>query len=345
MIKIDKGIDNIKNSTNPQAAPLTIPDFVEMQKQLGMFDAKDLNNAIKNGNAEQMVNLQSNMHNNSISEIVKSLCSNHNSTKVVLISGPSSAGKTTFAQKIGLELKKYDIVPVTISMDNYFVDRGKAPKHQDGTENLEALEALDYEQFNRDVAELIKGKEVEVPVFSFKTAKRLPQGVKMQLKENQMLIVEGIHALNPRVTSLVDEDSKVKVYICPLNSVTYGNNISIHPSNVRFLRRLVRDNKFRSSSAANTFEMWTSVAKGEIDNIKPFKDSADIKFNTSILYELCILKKYAIPLLQEIDSTSDKYKKAQELLNILSYFDDMDDSLVPNNSLLREFIGGSIFKY
>ena len=310
---------------------------------LNISSVADLNYLVQQQNTRDMLLMQDGLHEKNISQIADVIAANSENNKVVLITGPSSSGKTTFSRKLGVHLRVNKLTPVEISLDDYFIDIEHSLRHEDGSFNFEELESIDYKLFNEHLAALVHGEEVEIPKFSFGVAKRLPTGRKMQLKEGQVLVVEGIHALNERLTPSVKDNNKFKIYCSPLSNLNISDITYLSPTDLRLIRRLVRDYNFRYSSAQNTFDMWPSVKKGEEKNIFPYEKDADMTFNSSIIYEICVFKRYAEPLLRSIPLSSDKYPMAQRLLETTSYFQPMDDYKVPSTSILREFIGGSAY--
>lgn len=310
---------------------------------LSIKNVSDLNYHIKNSNAYDMILMQEGLHEKKIAMIADIIKKGSPQTKIILISGPSSSGKTTFANKLDIQLRINSLTPIKISLDDYFLNVENALKHEDGTNNFEDLESIDYKLFNEHLCALIDGKEVETPVFSFEDGHRKPTGRRLKLSKNSVLIVEGIHALNERLTASVDDKNKFKIYVSPITDLSFDGYNPISPTDTRLIRRLVRDFNFRYSSAQNTFDMWPSVQKGEVKNIFPYEKNADIVFNSSIIYEFCVFKRYAEPILRDVERSSTHYALAQRLLEILSYFYVMDDYKIPSMSLIREFIGGSIF--
>ena len=263
---------------------------------------------------------------------------------MVLIAGPSSSGKTTFAKRLGIQLQLNGIKPITISVDNYFVEREATPRDENGDYDFECLEAIDLKLFNEHLTKLLNGEEILVPTFNFKTGHKEYNGEKMKIKSNEVLVIEGIHCLNDALTNSIPKGQKYKVYISDLTvlNIDYYNRIST--TDTRLIRRIVRDNNFRGYDALHTLQTWASVNRGEESNIFPFQEGADSMFNSSLIYEICVLKKYAMPLLAAIDNTQPEYAEAKILYEFLKYFEDISDEFVPKNSLLREFIGGSIFE-
>ena len=262
---------------------------------------------------------------------------------MVLIAGPSSSGKTTFAKRLGIELRLNGLKPVTISVDNYFVERKDNPKDENGQYDFECLEAIDLDLFNNHIKTLLEGGTIDVPTFDFKIGAKKYNGEKMHLAEDEILVVEGIHCLNDKLTSAIPLEQKYKIYISDLTvlNIDYCNRIST--TDTRLLRRIVRDNNFRGYSALHTLKTWDSVNRGENKNIFPYQENCDVMFNSSLVYEISVLKKHALPLLEKITSEEPEYAEAKRLVEFLKYFDDIDEEFIPRNSLLREFIGGSIF--
>ncbi len=294
------------------------------------------------GGIKKLILFNEALHEKKIAEIAEEV-KKHGAVRMVLIAGPSSSGKTTFAKKLTMSLMVHGLKPRTLSVDNYFVERVDNPKDEFGNYDFERIEALDLDLFNKQLIDLIDGKEVSLPTFNFNTGMKEYRGNTMKLAEDEILIIEGIHCMNDRLTSLVPRENKYKVYISDLTvlNIDYYNRIST--TDTRLIRRIVRDFKFRGYSAEHTLKMWYSVNRGEHKNIFPFQEEADIMFNSSVVYELAVLKKYALPLLEEIPRSSKEYGEARRLVAFLRYFEDMPDDLIPNNSILREFIGGSIF--
>ena len=265
--------------------------------------------------------------------------------KMILIAGPSSSGKTTFAQRLGIQLKINGIKPVTISVDNYFVEREDTPKDENGNYNFEDIEAIDLELFNDHLTKLLNGEEVEMPEFDFKVGTKLYKGKKLKLAEDEVLVIEGIHCLNDKLTSSIPKEQKFKIYISDLTvlNMDYYNRIS--STDNRLIRRIVRDYQFRGYSAKHTLETWHSVNNGEEKNIFPYQETADAMFNTSLIYELGVLRIIALPLLEEIKNDVPEYAEARRLVNFLKYIKEIPAEYVPTNSLLKEFMGGGDFKY
>ena len=320
-------------------------EYDEINRLMKINTVHRLNKKLKEEKGvKELILLSEALHEKKIAEIANKI-KEHGNVRMVLIAGPSSSGKTTFAGKLGMSLKVNGIKPVTISVDNYFVERKDNPKDEKGNYDFECIEALDLDLFNSQLVDLLKGKEVKLPTFNFTTGSKEYRGNTLKLKEDEILVIEGIHCLNDKLTNLIPKENKFKVYISDLTvlNIDYYNRIST--TDTRLIRRIVRDYKFRNYSAEHTLKTWYSVNRGEQKNIFPYQEEADCMFNSSIVYELAVLKKYAKPLLEEIPETSREYSEARRLITLLKYFKDMEPDLIPNNSLLREFIGGSIFEY
>lgn len=321
----------------------TLEDYEELHKILNINTLYKLNSIIKDKKIEEYILLDEALHEKKIGAISDNIAKNKN-IKLVAIAGPSSSGKTTFAKRLELQLKLNGLKPVTISVDNYFVEREETPLDEDGNYDFESINAIDTKLLNKDLVKLLNGEEIEAPTFNFHTGHKEYRGNKMKLNTDEILIMEGIHCLNDELTYLIPKEQKYKIYISCLTvlNIDYYNRISTTDS--RLIRRLVRDYQFRGYNAAHTLQMWPSVNRGEFKNIFKFQEEADCMFNSSLIYELSVLKKYAIPLLKEVENNSPLYSEAKRLISMLSYFEDIPDDAVPTHSLLREFIGGSIFK-
>ena len=281
-------------------------------------------------------------HNNMLAEIGEKIASDKNNIRLIAIAGPSSSGKTTFSNRLRIELLSKGIKPVMISMDDYYIDRDKIPLNENGELDLEDINTLDIELFNEHMFALINGEEVEIPRFDFKLARRV-KGHKLKIEPNQPIIIEGIHALNEQMSSLIPKHQKFKIFISPQIQINMDNHTPMSTTDLRLIRRIVRDNQFRNSPAKQTMSMWSSVRRGEFKWIYPNQEGADYVYNSELTYELCVLKKYAIPLLKEIGVEDEYYITANRLLKYLKYFTEIEEIAIPCNSLLREFIGGSCF--
>ncbi len=311
---------------------------------LGVEDVGKLNDVFENNRLKELVLIAEALHEKKIARIADMIKLCQPEKKLIMIAGPSSSGKTTFAQRLSIQLKVNGITPLTISVDDYFVDKTRTPLDEDGKPDYEALETVDLPLFNRDINTLLSGGEINLPTFNFKTGMREFRGKKLKLEEGQVLVIEGIHALNPGLTRDIKPENKFNIYISAITSMRIDMHNRIPTTDLRLIRRIVRDNRYRGTSAPQTLEMWTNVRKGEEKNIFPFQEEADVMFNSSLIYELLILKPLAMPLLQSISNDMPQYSEARRLIEFLSYFlsAPMDD--VPSNSILREFIGGSVFR-
>ena len=339
-----KDITKVPDFIDNQKLLQALADYEKIHKVLNIETLTKLNRAIRDGKAKDIVMLDEALHEKKISRIADSIAEKKD-VKMVLIAGPSSSGKTTFAQRLGLQLQLNGLKPVTISVDNYFVEREQTPVDSDGKYDFEAIEAVDMKLLNEHIERLLNGEEVEMPTFNFTTGSKEYKGNKIKLGKDDIIVMEGIHCLNDRLTAQIPRNKKFKVYISALTVLNIDEFNRISTTDSRLIRRIVRDSNFRSYSAIHTLKMWDSVNRGELKNIFPFQEEADAMFNTSLIYEICVLKKYALPQLEAIDNRSIEFSEAKRIREFLKYFEDISDDLVPTNSLLREFIGGGDFKY
>ena len=321
-----------------------LDEYKDIHRVLDVNTIYKLNKQIREGKAPEFVLLAEALHEKKISDIADNII-NRKNVKVILIAGPSSSGKTTFAKRLGIQLRLNGLKPVTISVDDYFVERKDTPLDENGKYNFECIEAIDLKLFNDNLTTLLNGGEILCPTFDFKEGSKKYTGKKMSLAEDEVLVIEGIHCLNDKLTESIPKELKYKIYISALTilNIDYYNRISTTDS--RLIRRMVRDYNFRGYTAIHTLQIWNSVNNGENQYIFPYQDEADSMFNTSLIYELCVLKKYALPMLEEIDNSYVEYAEAKRLCEFLKYFEDIEDKYVPENSILREFIGGSVFEY
>ncbi len=335
--------------------PTEIPKFVETKKLSWALDEFEkihtvlnvntvykLNKAIEEDKIKQIILLAEALHEKKIANIADEVSKRKN-VKMILIAGPSSSGKTTFAQRLGIQLRLNGLKPVTISVDNYFVERQETPRDENGEYDFECIEAIDLKLFNEHLVKLLNGEEIEVPEFDFHEGTKRYNGKKLKLADDEILVIEGIHCLNDKLTSQISKEQKYKIYISALTVLNMDRYNRISTTDTRLVRRIVRDYQFRGYSAVHTLDTWYKVNRGEEKNIFPFQEEADTIFNTSLIYELGALKKIAMPLLKEIDNTYKEYAEAQRLINILKYFKDIPSEYVPNNSLIKEFLGGGTF--
>ena len=310
---------------------------------MGIENVGDLNNMICSGRIGDMILVQEALQERRIGEIAMDIFKRLD-VKFVMIAGPSSSGKTSFANRLSIQLRSNGMNPHPISLDNYFVNREDTPLNEDGSYNFECLEALDVEQFNEDMTRLLKGERVEMPEFNFVTGKREMNGDYLQLGKNDVLVIEGIHGLNEKMSYALPAESKYKIYISCLTTLSIDDHNRIATTDGRLLRRIVRDARTRGASAKKTVSMWPSVRAGEEANIFPFQEEADAMFNSAQIYELAVIKQYAEPLLFSIEKDEPEYYEAKRLLKFLDYFVSVDNSMLPRNSICREFVGGSCFK-
>ncbi|WWR16806.1 nucleoside kinase [Lachnospiraceae bacterium JLR.KK008] len=303
----------------------------------------DLNDHICKGLISEVILVQEALQERRIAEIAEDIAGREG-VKFVMIAGPSSSGKTTFSHRLSVQLRSYGLKPHPIAVDDYFVDRERTPKDENGNYNFECLEAIDIEKFNEDMCGLLQGKTVELPAFNFKTGKREYNGNFKTLGSDDILVIEGIHGLNDKMSYALPDKSKYKIYISALTSLNIDEHNRIPTTDGRLLRRMVRDARTRGSSAKRTIAMWQSVRRGEEKNIFPFQESADATFNSVLIYELAVLKQYAEPLLFSIEEGEPEYYEAKRLLKFLEYFLGVSSENLPKNSIVREFVGGSVFQ-
>lgn len=302
-----------------------------------------LNEHIASGDINDIILIQEALMEKKIADIAAQIHMRKN-VKFVMIAGPSSSGKTTFSHRLSIQLRTLGMKVHTIAVDDYFIDRERTPRDENGDYNFEILEALDVEQFNKDMTDLSKGKEVSMPTYNFKTGKREYRGNKIKLNTGDVLVIEGIHCLNDKLSYSLDRDSKFKIYISALTTLNVDEHNRIPTTDGRLIRRMVRDARTRATSAEETIARWPSVRKGEENHIFPYQEEADVMFNSALVYELCVLKQYCEPLLFSIPRTSPCFSEAQRLIKFLDYFLAVGSENIPTNSLLREFVGGGCFK-
>ena len=320
----------------------TLDDSREWSKMLGIGTIGSLNDAIAAGRGQEIMLLQEALMEQKIGNLAAQIASD-DKKKFVMIAGPSSSGKTSFANRLSIQLIAKGRKPHPLSLDDYYVDRELCPKHPDGSFDFECLESIDIKLFNEDMNRLLKGEAVDMPSFNFKTGKREYRGRKLTLGADDILVIEGIHGLNDRLSQLIPPEHKFKIYISALTQLNIDEHNPLSTTDERLIRRIVRDARTRGTNAMETIAMWPSVRKGERENIFPFQEQADVMFNSALVYELAVLKVYAEPLLFGIERDCPEYLEAKRLLKLLDYFLPMPADGIPNNSLLREFVGGSCF--
>lgn len=311
-------------------------------QKLGIDTVGDLNDKICSGELSDVIMVQEALQERRIAEIAKDIYE-RGGVKFVMIAGPSSSGKTSFSHRLSIQLASYGLKPHPIPVDDYFVNREDTPLDENGNYNFECIEAIDTKQFNDDMLKLLAGERVELPTFNFKTGKREYKGNYKQLGKDDILVIEGIHGLNDKMSYALPKESKYKVYISALTCLNVDEHNRIATTDGRLLRRMVRDARTRGTSAQGTIRMWPSVRRGEEENIFPFQESADATFNSALIYELAVLKQFAEPLLFAIGPDEPEYYEAKRLLKFLEYFLGVSSEHLPNNSLVREFVGGSVF--
>lgn len=339
------------NSSEPTELPKLIEtkklawaleEYEDIHKILNVGTVYKLNKAVEEDRIKDIIMLDEALHEKKIAGIADEIAKNRN-IKMVLIAGPSSSGKTTFAQRLGIQLRINKIKPVTISVDNYFVEREDTPRDENGEYDFECIEAIDLELFNNHLEKLLNGEEVEMPEFDFHVGTKKYNGKKLKLEKDEVLVIEGIHCLNDKLTSKIPKEQKYKIYISALTVLNMDRYNRISTTDTRLVRRIVRDHQFRGYTAKHTIRTWHMVNRGEEKNIFPFQEQADSIFNTSLIYELGALKGIAMPLLKEIKKEEPEYCEARRLINMLKYFKTIPIEDVPTNSLLREFLGGGDF--
>ena len=314
---------------------------------MGVPTVGQLNSKVLAGDASELIKIAEAFHENKLAQVAGCVAeaNRERGVRLVLISGPSSSGKTTFAKRLGVQLRVLGLNPVLISLDDYFVDREKTPRDENGEYDYEALEAIDLEQFNDHLKRLERGESVDIPRYDFISGTRQWHDNPLQLDERSVLIVEGIHGLNPALTPGVPESRKFKIYVSCFTSVALDNVSRIATSDNRLLRRLTRDYRTRGNDALSTLARWESVRRGEEKHIFPYQENADVMFNSSLFYEISVLRRFAEPILREVPDTVPEYGEAKRMLKFLDNFIPISPEEIPPTSLLREFIGGSSFKY
>lgn len=335
--------NTIEEHDIPQKLFQVFSEYRQWVSVLGVDNVGKLNDIVEAGKADEFIRISEAIHEKKIARIADMIYDKKDKLKVILIAGPSSSGKTTFAQRLSIQLRVNGLFPVNISLDDYFIDKDKTPLDEYGEPDFEALEAIDLKLFNQQLNSLINGEEVSIPTYNFLTGKREYNNRKLKLAEGQVLVIEGIHGLNPRLTEEVSEDSKFKIYISAITSMRIDKHNRIPTTDLRFIRRIVRDYSFRGCPAETTIDLWPSVRRGEEKNIFPYQEQANVMFNSSLIYELGVLKTLAVPLLSEIKPNQPQYSESRRLIEFLSYFLNIDSDEIPPNSILREFIGGSCF--
>ncbi|MDU4961800.1 MAG: nucleoside kinase [Sporomusaceae bacterium] len=337
--------------------PNQLPEFVSQPKLAKVFLEAErwgrilqcsyvatLNDYVRAGQIADIIRVAEALHEKKLAEIADFISNHRRQVRVILIAGPSSSGKTTFAQRLSIQLRVNGIRPVPISLDDYFVDREHTPLDEYGQYDFESIDAIDLPLFNQQLLQLLAGEAVEVPTFNFHLGKREQNGHMVVVGSEQPLIIEGIHGLNEQLTQLIPREQKVKIYVSALTQLSIDNHNRIPTTDARLIRRIVRDSQFRGHDALTTLRLWSSVRRGEERNIFPFQEEADVMFNSALIYELAALKEQAEPLLAAVPPDQPESAEAMRLLDFLSYFEAIGDTDIPTNSILREFIGQSCFR-
>lgn len=320
----------------------TFAEYDKLHKILNVSNVSELNAWIKSGKIADLIRISEALHEKKIANIADMIAADREK-KIILIAGPSSSGKTTFAQRLGIQLRVNGIEAITLSMDNYFVNRCDNPIDEDGNYDFECLEAIDIKLFNEQLTSLLNGEEVKLPTFDFTTGTRQYLGNTAKLNENQVLVIEGIHGLNEKLTEAIPRSKKFKIYISALTALNIDDYNRISTTDSRLIRRMLRDSKYRSHPAIGTLKMWPSVRRGEEKYIFPFQEDADVMFNSSLVYEIAVLKTYVEPLLAAVDRDEPEFSEAKRLYEFLGYFLPIEKDDIPMTSIIREFIGGGCF--
>ncbi|NLZ80910.1 MAG: nucleoside kinase [Clostridiales bacterium] len=329
---------------NPQTKLFkALNDSKNWGDRLNILTVGELNEKITKGELNELILVQEALQEKKIAEIAEIIASKR-SKKFVMIAGPSSSGKTTFSHRLSIQLLAHGLKPHPIPIDNYFINRANTPLDEFGEPDLESIKAIDVEQFNKDMTALLRGENVELPTYNFKTGEREYKGEFRQLGKDDILVIEGIHGLNDELSHSLPHESKFKIYISALTQLNVDEHNRIPSTDGRLIRRIIRDARTRGTSAKGTISMWESVRRGEEKNIFPYQEEADVMFDSALIYELAVLKQYAEPLLFSVEKDAPEYSEAKRLLKFLDYFLGISGDEVPNNSILREFTGGSCFK-
>lgn len=317
-------------------------DWAEL---LEVPNVANLNEFTLNGESGEIIKISEALHEKKIAEIANLISDRKGMVKIVLIAGPSASGKTTFSKRLMVQLAVNGMKPTMISLDDYFVDREMTPKDHNGEYDFEAIEAIDVEFFNQQLIQLFNGETIELPKFNFTVGRKFPSGKKLRLGPGSILIVEGIHGMNPDLVPHIEPANTFKIFLSALTQISIDDQNHISTTDNRMIRRMIRDSKYRNYSAQDTIRRWPSVRAGEDKNIFPYQENADVMFNSALIYELAVLKKYAEPLLKSVPESQVEFSESNRLLKFLSYFKDIDDQEIPPTSLIREFLGGSSFTY
>ncbi|MFI3296632.1 MAG: nucleoside kinase [bacterium] len=320
-------------------------EFVRWNKLMCLRNVGDFNNMNRDSSIHNMIKISEALHEKKIAQIADMILERQPDSRFVMISGPSSSGKTTLSKRLSIQLMVAGLKPIALSLDNYFVNRVDTPLDENGEWDFEALNATDLELLNDNLSRMLKGEEVEVPFYNFESGQREWRGEKIKIEEDNVIILEGIHALNPDLCRSIPQNTMFKIYASALTTISLDNHNWIATDDTRLLRRIVRDSKFRNYSARETINRWPSVKRGETKWIIPFQENADVMFNSALIFELAVLRKHAEPILDDVPQFCNEYTEAHRLLKFLKYFNPIHEHEIPPTSLLREFLGGSSFKY
>ena len=335
--------EKIADYNHPQKISDVFMELLEWNALMGVNNVADLNEVIVDGKFGDLVRINEALHEKKIAYIADMIAKKRDKIKMVLIAGPSSSGKTTFAQRLCIQLRVNGITPHVIGLDDYFINREDTPRDEFGKYDFENINTLDTKQFNEDMTRLIAGETVELPTYNFVTGRREYKGNFKTLKDGEIFIIEGIHGLNDVLTESIPAENKFRIFISALTQLNIDDHNRISTSDSRLIRRIIRDSQFRGNDAAETIDTWPYVKRGEERNIFPFQENADVVFNSATVYELSILKTYALPLLYKITPDQPEYLTAKRLIKFLSYFLNADGKDVPSNAIVQEFLGGSVF--
>ncbi|MBI5219183.1 MAG: nucleoside kinase [Bacteroidia bacterium] len=341
-------LEELEEMVNEEKMFGVFKEHKQWAKILGAENVGSLNEMIRHNQISEIIKICEALHEKKVAEIADDIFSKKDNVKIVLIAGPSSSGKTSFCKRLSIQLQVLGFKTMMISLDNYFIDRDITPKDEKGEFDFECLEAIDIELFNQNLLDLMAGREVSLPKFDFTLGKKTTNGKRITALPNSIIIIEGIHGLNPKLTPKIKNELKFKVYVSALTQISIDNHNRIPTTDNRLLRRMCRDFRYRGYSAMETLKRWHSVKRGEEKNIFPYQEEADAIFNSALLYEISILKRHALPLLNEVPQQEDAYSEAMRLIKFLSFFADINEHYereIPPTSILREFLGGSSFKY
>lgn len=320
-------------------------EYVGWNKIMNLNNVGEFNQACRNNQTFNLIKVSEALHEKKVAEIADMISTRAEKVRFVLVSGPSSSGKTTFSKRLSIQLMVSGLKPIVLSLDNYFVNRDVTPLDENGEWDFEHLHALDLELFNKQLKQLLNGEEIEIPFFNFEDGKRYFKGERLRLSDDSVLVLEGIHALNPELIPDIPQETTFKIYVSALTTISIDNHNWIPTTDTRLLRRIIRDYRFRNYSARETIARWPSVRRGEEKWIFPYQENADVMFNSALLFELAVLKRHAEPILAEVPKYCEEYTETHRLIKFLNYFISIPEREIPPTSLLREFVGGSSFRY